>query len=1199
MGHVGSSKDGTKAGMATAMMDIDDDDDDLGDLDPTNAEILEEFGGEDAFRYHCKKFSMLFFEEYGLISHQINSFNHYVEAGLQRTFDGFGDLVVTPGFDPSKKGDNEHYRYATVQFGKVKLEKPMFWGGDANAQEFKMLPRHARLQRMTYASKMKIVVKVQVYVPKKVRSDKFKTGKEEFLDKEILKEDEREIIIGRLPVMVKSDLCWMKGEKDDCEFDHGGYFLIKGAEKTFIAQEQLYLKRLWVLKSPCWMIAYKSQMKRNRMVIKLVGNSKNEEGENGDMFLTVYFLSVEVPVWVLFFALGVTSDKDVVDLIGCDSDDVRIQNILLASVRDADEKCGAFRRGRNAVQYLEKCVKSVQFPPSESIQECLEMYVFPGISGLNRKARFLAYMVKGLLLAYTGRRKCDNRDDYRNKRLELAGELLDRELKVHIAHARKRMSKALQRDLYGDRDVRPIEHYLDASIITNGLQRAFSTGAWSHPYKRMERISGVVANVGRTNPLQTIAELRRTRQQVQYTGKVGDARYPHPSHWGKVCFISTPDGENCGLVKNMAVTGLVSTDVSNASQSILPTLLDCGMEELVNDVSTHLGNKDKVFLNGDWVGVCPDSRLFVAELRSRRRKNELPHQVEVKRDQSQHEVRIYSDAGRILRPLLVVGNLLKIKRFKSDRYTFQTLLEEGVIELIGPEEEEDCCTAWGVQYLFGKEGKRSVKYTHCELDVSFLLGLSCSLVPFANHDHARRVLYQSQKHSSQAIGFSTLNPNIRVDTLSHQLHYPQRPLFQTMTSDCLGKPAYPLGRSKIPPKAEFYNGQNAIVAVNVHLGYNQEDSLVMNRASLQRGMFRSEHIRSYKSEIENKESSEKKRKPEDIVNFGKLQSKIGRVDSLDDDGFPYVGANLQSGDIIIGRCAESGADNSVKLKHTEKGYVQKVVLSSNDEGKNFAFVSLRQVRSPVLGDKFSSMHGQKGVLGFLECQENFPFTRQGIVPDIVINPHAFPSRQTPGQLLEAALGKGIACGGKLRHATPFSTPSVDAITDQLHRAGFSRWGNERVYNGRTGEMVRSLIFMGPTFYQRLHHMSEDKVKFRNTGPVHPLTRQPVADRKRFGGIKFGEMERDCLIAHGASANLYERLFTLSDSSQIHICRQCQNVSNVILRPVSGGRKVRGPYCRHCESADDIVVAHVPYGAKLLCQELFSMGINLKFETQLC
>lgn len=316
--------------------------------------------------------------------------------------------------------------------------------------------------------------------------------------------------------------------------------------------------------------------------------------------------------------------------------------------------------------------------------------------------------------------------------------------------------------------------------------------------------------------------------------------------------------------------------------------------------------------------------------------------MEIKRDQYQQEVRIYSDAGRILRPLLVVRNLLKIKGSKSEPQTFQSLLDNGVIELVGPEEEEDCCTAWGVQSLFEKVGKSSVKYTHCELDKSFLLGLGCSLIPFPNHDHARRVLYQSQKHSSQAIGYSTTNPDIRVDTLSHQLHYPQKPLFRTMISDCLGKPQ-PLAQNQVLPKAEFYNGQNAIVAVNVHMGYNQEDSLVMNRASLQRGMFRSEHVRSYKSEIENKDSAEKKRKPDDIVNFGKVESKIGRVDSLDDDGFPYVGANLQSGDIIIGRGAESGADHSIKLKHTERGYVQKVVLSSNDEGKNFATVSLRQV----------------------------------------------------------------------------------------------------------------------------------------------------------------------------------------------------------------------------------------------------------------
>ncbi|KAJ6734454.1 DNA-DIRECTED RNA polymerase I SUBUNIT 2 [Salix purpurea] len=293
-----------------------------------------------------------------------------------------------------------------------------------------------------------------------------------------------------------------------------------------------------------------------------------------------------------------------------------------------------------------------------------------------------------------------------------------------------------------------------------------------------------------------------------------------------------------------------------------------------------------------------------------RRRRQLPYQVEIKRDEQQREVRIFSDAGRILRPLIVVENLNKIKTFKGGNYIFTSLLDKGVIEFIGTEEEEDCCTAWGIRFLLEDiAGRQSMK-----------------------------VLYQAQKHSQQAIGFSITNPNIRVDTLFHQMHYPQRPLFRTMISDCLGKPRYPFGHNAVLPKPELFNGQNAIVAVNVHLGYNQEDSLVMKRASLERGMFRSEHIRSYKTEVDNKELTDKRRKSEDSITFGKIQSKIGRVDSLDDDGFPFIGSNMQSGDIMIGKCAESGTDHSVKLKHTERGMVQKVVLSSNDEGKNFAVV---------------------------------------------------------------------------------------------------------------------------------------------------------------------------------------------------------------------------------------------------------------------
>nr|URM60729.1 WRKY family protein [Gymnema sylvestre] len=1194
---IGSRKDKESNGslMDIDEIDFDDEDDDM--LDKVSLEEL----GQDFLKKFCKKTAIAFFEHYGLISHQINSYNDFIKYGLQNLFDSIGEIIVQPGYDPSKRGDGD-WKYASVKFGKVKIERPKFWSGDKfsadGGKEFlDLLPRHARLQNVTYSSRINVETHVQVFTKKLVRSDKFKTGMEQHVDKELESEDKRDIVIGRIPVMVKSELCWMNGaEKDDCDFDHGGYFIVKGAEKTFIAQEQICLRRLWLSSSPNWMVAYRPLEKRKRVYLKLVDTPKLENIGGGEKILNVYFVVAEMPVWILFFALGASSDREVVDLIEVDIEDTKIVNILKASIYDADKNCNGFHKGRNALHHIEKLMKNSKFPPTESVEECIKNLLFPNLQGFRQKARFLGYMVKCLLEAYIGLRKTDNRDDFRNKRLELAGELLERELKVHLKHAERRMVKAMQRDLYADRHLHPVEHYLDASIVTNGLSRAFSTGAWSHPYKRMERVSGVVATLRRTNPLQMTADMRKTRQQVSYTGRVGDARYPHPSHWGRICFLSTTDGENCGLVKNLASLGLVST---TNLEPLLDKLFDCGMKDLEDDTSSLLHGEHKIFLDGNWVGTCRDSELFVAELRSMRRSTKVPQQVEIKMDKQHREVRIFSDAGRILRPLLVVENLRKIRALKGGDLSFQCLLDKGIIELIGPEEEEDCTTAWGTAYLFNADRENPPKrYTHCELDMSFLLGLSCGIIPFANHDHARRVLYQSEKHSQQAIGFSTTNPSIRIDTNIHQLYYPQRPLFQTVLSECLGKSNYS-HQKRMLPRPEYYNGQCAIVAVNVHLGYNQEDSLVMNRASLERGMFRSEHIRSYKADVDNKEGSAKKSKPEDSINFGKVQSKIGRVDSLDDDGFPYIGANLQTGDIVIGKYAESGTDHSIKLKHTERGMVQKVILSANDEGKNFAVVSLRQIRSPCLGDKFSSMHGQKGVLGFLESQENFPFTGQGIVPDIVINPHAFPSRQTPGQLLEAALGKGIAAGGGLKYATPFSTLSVDAIIAQLKSCGFSRWGNERVWNGRTGEMVNSLVFMGPTFYQRLTHMAEDKVKYRNTGPVHPLTRQPVADRKRFGGIKFGEMERDCLIAHGASANLHERLFTLSDCSQIHICRKCKNMANVIQRPVLGGRKIRGPYCRICESAEDIVRASVPYGAKLLAQELFSMNISLKFETEVC
>ncbi|KAK3122831.1 hypothetical protein QOZ80_8AG0618940 [Eleusine coracana subsp. coracana] len=1137
----------------------------------------------------CKEASRSFFSETGLVSHQINSYNDFISHELQELIDSLGEISVEPDYDPSKKAGP--WKHATVKFGRVELGEPEFLveNSDLDDETLKLKPKHARLQRMTYASRMKVEMTVEVYSLK--QSDKAKTGEDTHVYKSVIIKETKQVNIGLLPVMVKSNLCWLhKLEESECQFDYGGYFLIKGTEKAFIAEEQICSSRIWVTDRPSWDANYfYPGFKRRSIHVKLV-QSKSSTSRN---VINLSFLSAIMPIWIVLSALGVSSDKEAFDMIDIQDCDASMVNIISATVKESYEECEGFRTPGKARQFIDNLIRKTKFPPEESFDECISKYMFPDIHGSRSKALFLCYMIKCLLTAYSGNRKCDSKDDFRNKRLGLPCQLLRRELWVHLKHVERRMVKIMQRDLSADGNLQDLRCYVDASIVTNGLSRAFSTGLWRHPYNQ-GRCSGIVATLRRANPLQMMSDLRKTRQWVSYAGTTGDARYPNPSYWGKLCFLSTPDGEKCGFVKNLAVTAMVSSLVR---KPLIDTFVSCGMKKL-DEVPVHeICGKDKIFLNGNLLGLCADPGEFVLRLRSMRRSMQIDSQVEIKRDKHNKEVRVFSDAGRILRPLLIVENLRRITKPKGGLYSFQELMDQNIIELIGVEEEEDIQCASGIRRLFsGDKDEKSSGYTHCELDPSFLLGLSCSIIPFANHNSARRVLMQSEKLSQQAIGYSPTNSHFRLDALSHQMYYPQRPLFKTVVADCLGRADHGFARKYDFTRPEYFNGQNAIVSVSVHQGFNQEDSLVLNRASLDRGLFRTLHFKNYKAQVENKEIT-KRLKHREKIDFGKMQSKRGRVDSLDSDGLPYVGASLQSGDIVIGKVTESGEDHSEKLKHTEKGMVEKVVLSANHDGVNVANVTLRQSRSPCVGDKFASMHGQKGVVGLLDSQENFPFTRQGIVPDMVINPHGFPTRQTPGQLLEAALGKGIALGGTSRYATPFTTPSLDVITEQLHRAGFSRWGGESVLNGQTGERTRALVFMGPTFYQRLTHMAEDKVKFRNTGPVHPLTRQPVEDKKRFGGVKFGEMERDCMLAHGAAANLHERLFMLSDFSQMHICQSCQRVANVIERDVDRGKKLRSPYCPFCRSAENIVRINVPYGAKLLYQELFCMGICLKFETE--
>ena len=480
-------------------------------------------------------------------------------------------------------------------------------------------------------------------------------------------------------------------------------------------------------------------------------------------------------------------------------------------------------------------------------------------------------------------------------------------------------------------------------------------------------------------------------------------------------------------------------------------------------------------------------------------------------------------------------------------------------------------------------------YTHCELDASLIAGLCGSCIPFAEFNQSPRNTYQSAM-MKQALGVYTLNHRLRMDTTAHTMVAPQRPLVTTRMDAVVGTSDAPAG-------------VNAIVAIMCYTGQNQEDSVIVNRAALERGMFRSVKFQTFRDEERQNGGADAER----IEHAGRLPDVVGARDAnyatLDDDGIARVGASVAPNDVLISKTVTTtelgeGARRAVKrdkstVARHERGVVDTVLCARNNDGTNMVKVKLRQTRTPAVGDKFSSRMGQKGVVGFVLPQEDMPYAADGLVPDIIVNPHAIPSRMTVGQLSECLLGILCALTGERGDGTLFRGTSLEYLCERLEARGYDRHGRVRLHNGFTGEAFESLVFVGPTYYQRLRHMACDKDHARARGPVHMLSRQPTEGRARDGGLRFGEMERDCLISHGAAEFLRDRLLDNSDPSMLTLCGRC----GLPAQPAAAGTHVRNrtAYCKNCGDGDKVCDMRAPFAFRLLLQELQAMGIAVRFE----
>lgn len=589
-----------------------------------------------------------------------------------------------------------------------------------------------------------------------------------------------------------------------------------------------------------------------------------------------------------------------------------------------------------------------------------------------------------------------------------------------------------------------------------------------------------------------------------------------------------------------------------------------------------------VFFNGRYIGRTDKPEEFVRLIVEKRRKGLISDQVNIVYYQYLDEIRILTDSGRVRRPLIVVKDgkpLLTdehVKKIEEGKITWSDLVKEGVIEFLDAEEEENA-------YIALRPEKVTEEHTHLELDPAVILGISASMIPFAEFNRGDRVNFGA-KMIGQTIGMYSLNFLSRADSKSNVEIYPQSPIVQTRTNDVINYDMHT-------------GGQNIIIAVMCYEGYNMEDALVFNMSSVQRGLFWSMMFRTY--------DAEKKRYmggQEDIIGIPEpgIRGYAGEdaYKHLPPDGIIDPETEVNSDEVLIGRISplrflgsmdqfitglENIRETSVCLRHGDKGIVDRVFVTETEVGNKLVRVVVRDLKKPEVGDKFASRHGQKGVIGALIPQEDMPFTESGIVPDVIFNPHGVPSRMTMGQLLEILTGKVAALEGKKIVSNPFSPVSEKEIREKLEELGFRYDGREVMYDGRTGRKFKSMIFIGSCFYQKLDHLVSNKIHARSRGPVTLLTKQPTEGRSKEGGLRLGEMEKDCLIGHGAALLLKERFD--SDKTIVPICKSCGLTA--IYDRIKG--KFYCPVCGESKIAN----VEISYAFKLMLDELKSMMIYPK------